>query len=72
MVERRGKAALPAGRIGLLFALEPVFALAFALSFGRERFHSQWWWGAALILSGVVLVEGRAAWAAARTRRASA
>ncbi len=53
---------LPAGRIALLFALEPVFALAFALSVGGERFVARWWLGAALILTGVVWVE----WDAAR------
>ena len=52
---------LPPGRIGLLFALEPVFALAFALTLGAERFAVRWWTGAALILSAVVLVEWRAA-----------
>jgi drug/metabolite transporter (DMT)-like permease len=53
---------LPAGRIALLFALEPVFALAFALTLGRESFSPRWWLGAALILAGVVRVE----WDAAR------
>lgn len=48
---------LTAGRTGLLFALEPVFALAFALSLGGERFAWRWWWGAALILAAVVIVE---------------
>jgi drug/metabolite transporter (DMT)-like permease len=48
---------LPAGRVALLFALEPVFALVFALAFGGERFAPRWWLGAALILSGVVRVE---------------
>jgi drug/metabolite transporter (DMT)-like permease len=52
---------LPAGRIALLFALEPVFALVFALSVGAERFATRWWLGALLILSAVVLVEWRAA-----------
>jgi len=52
---------LSPGRIGLLFALEPVFALVFALTLGAERFAAQWWLGAALILSAVVLVEWRAA-----------
>ena len=52
---------LPPGRIGLLFALEPVFALAFALTLGAERFAVRWWAGAALILTAVVLVEWRAA-----------
>ena len=50
---------LPPGRIGLLFALEPVFALGFAISVGGERFVPRWWIGAALILSAVVLVEWR-------------
>lgn len=58
---------LPPGRVGLLFALEPVFALVFAVSFGAERFVLRWWIGAALILMSVLLVEGRAA---QRERRA--
>lgn len=53
--------SLPPGRVGLLFALEPVFALAFALLFGGERFVARWWAGAALILLSVVLVEWREA-----------
>lgn len=52
---------LPPGRVGLLFALEPVFALVFALTLGAERFAVRWWAGAALILIAVVLVEWRAA-----------
>lgn len=56
---------LPAGRVSLLFALEPVFALVFALTLGGERFEPRWWAGAALILSAVVMVEWRAARAAA-------
>jgi drug/metabolite transporter (DMT)-like permease len=56
---------LPPGRVGLLFALEPVFALLFALSLGGERFGPRWWFGAALILAGVIRVEWRAASAAA-------
>jgi drug/metabolite transporter (DMT)-like permease len=51
--------ALPSARIGILFALEPVFALLFALTFGAERFEPRWWLGAGLILSAVLLVEGR-------------
>ncbi len=62
--------SLPAGRIGLLFALEPVFALGFALTVGGERFAARWWLGSALILGAVVLVEGRAA-SASRRRPAS-
>jgi len=57
---------LPPGRVGLLFALEPVFALVFALTLGAERFEARWWAGAGLILSAVVLVEWRAAAAAPR------
>jgi len=48
---------LPAGRMGLLFALEPVFALLFAVTLGAERFEPRWWLGAALILAAVVMVE---------------
>jgi drug/metabolite transporter (DMT)-like permease len=48
---------LSAGRMGLLFALEPVFALVFAVSLGAERFEPRWWLGAALILTAVVMVE---------------
>lgn len=55
---------LAAGRVALLFALEPVFALVFALTFGGERFVVRWWFGAAMILVAVVLVEWRAAMAA--------
>ena len=52
---------LPPGRIGLLFALEPVFALVIALTLGGERFEPRWWAGAALILVAVVAVEWHAA-----------
>jgi drug/metabolite transporter (DMT)-like permease len=52
---------LPPGRVGLLFALEPVFALGFALAVGGERFVPRWWAGAALILAAVVMVEWREA-----------
>ena len=54
--------ALAAGRIALLFALEPVFGLAFALTLGAERFAPGWWIGALLILCGVLRTEwsGRA------------
>ena len=50
---------IPPGRIGLLTALEPVFALLFAVTFGAERFEPRWWLGAGLILFAVLLVEGR-------------
>jgi drug/metabolite transporter (DMT)-like permease len=52
---------LPAGRVGLLFALEPVFALLIALTLGGEWFGPRWWIGAALILVAVVGVELRSA-----------
>lgn len=54
---------LSAGRIALLFALEPVFGLVFAITLGGERFALGWWIGALLILCGVLRVEwpGRAA-----------
>ena len=48
---------LPAGRMGLLFALEPVFALVFAVTLGAERFEPRWWLGAGLIHAAVVMVE---------------
>jgi len=57
---------LPAGRVALLFALEPVFAAGVALTLGRESFSTRWWLGAALILTGVVRVEWDAAWRPAR------
>ena len=44
---------LSAGRVGLLFALEPVFALAFAVTIGAEHFVPRWWAGATLILAAV-------------------
>jgi len=62
---------LPPGRIGLLFALEPVFALVFAVTLGMERFEARWWLGAALILLAVTGVEGHAARRAGSTRPAS-
>jgi drug/metabolite transporter (DMT)-like permease len=52
---------LPAGRMGLLFALEPVFALVFAVTLGAERFEPRWWLGAGLILGAVVMVEWKPA-----------
>jgi len=48
---------LSAGRIALLFVLEPVFGLGFALTLGGERFALGWWIGALLILAGVLRVE---------------
>jgi drug/metabolite transporter (DMT)-like permease len=52
---------LPPGRVGLLFGLEPVFALLFAVAIGGERFGWTWWIGAAAILLGVAVVEVPAA-----------
>jgi len=52
---------LPAGRMGLLFALEPVFALVFAVTLGAERFEPRWWLGAGLILAAVLMVEWKPA-----------
>lgn len=60
--------ALPAGRVALLFALEPVFALLFAVTVGAEVFPGRWWIGAALILAGVTWTE----WDAARRAPAEA
>lgn len=61
LLQVQAQRTLSAARIGLLFALEPVFALLFALTLGRERFEPRWWIGAALILIAVVWVEWRAA-----------
>lgn len=61
--------SLSPGRVGLLFALEPVFALAFAIVAGGERFVLRWWLGAALILAAVVTVEWRASRRKAATSR---
>jgi drug/metabolite transporter (DMT)-like permease len=73
LLQASAQRTLPPGRVGLLFALEPVFALGFALALGGERFVARWWLGAALILAAVVLVEWREARRdAARLPRASA
>jgi len=57
LLQVRAQRALSPGRIGLLFALEPVFALFFALTLGDERFVLRWWVGAALILAAVIIAE---------------
>jgi drug/metabolite transporter (DMT)-like permease len=57
LLQVRAQRTLPAGRMGLLFALEPVFALMFAVTLGAERFEPRWWLGAGLILVAVVMVE---------------
>jgi drug/metabolite transporter (DMT)-like permease len=61
LLQVRAQRRLSPGRVGLLFALEPVFALLFALTLGEERFAGRWWAGAGLILAAVLLVEWRAA-----------
>jgi drug/metabolite transporter (DMT)-like permease len=61
LLQVRAQRRLSPGRVGLLFALEPVFALLFALTLGAERFAPRWWAGAGLILAAVLLVEWRAA-----------
>ena len=71
LLQVRAQRTLPAGRVGLLFTLEPVFALLFAITLGAERFAPHWWVGALLIVGAVVLVEGRAAREAAAFRPAS-
>jgi drug/metabolite transporter (DMT)-like permease len=58
---------LPAGRVGLLLGLEPVFAAAFAVMLAGERPSRTWWLGAALILLAVSFVE----WSSARVSNAS-
>ncbi len=63
---------LSAARVALLLALEPVFALGFALTFGAERFPPRWFAGAFLILGAVLAVETHAAAKAAAARPASA
>lgn len=57
----KSQRTLTTGRVALLFALEPVFALLFAVWFGSERFLARWWIGAALILCAVVVAEWRTA-----------
>jgi drug/metabolite transporter (DMT)-like permease len=51
------QARMPATRVGVLFALEPVFALLFSLALGREAFGVRAGLGMALILAGMLLVE---------------
>ena len=54
---------MSAVRVGVLFTLEPVFALLFSIGLGREHFTPRTLVGMALILAGMLLVEtlGRAA-----------
>ena len=72
LLQIHAQRSLPAARIGLLFALEPVFALLFAVTLGAEQFRPRWWVGAALILIAVVWVEWRAATSAPRPSMPSA
>jgi len=58
---------LPAGRVGLLLGLEPVFAAVFAVTLAGERPSHGWWLGATLILLAVSFVE----WSATRASDAS-
>jgi drug/metabolite transporter (DMT)-like permease len=57
LLQVRAQRSLSAGRVALLFALEPLFALMFAVWLGGEHFHLHWWLGAALILSAVLVAE---------------
>ncbi|HTO91739.1 MAG TPA: DMT family transporter [Candidatus Sulfotelmatobacter sp.] len=59
LLQLRAQQTLSPGRVGLLLALEPVFALIFAVTAGGERFVARWWAGAALILFAVLEVERR-------------
>jgi drug/metabolite transporter (DMT)-like permease len=51
------QARMPATRVGVLFALEPVFALLFSWWAGAERLSARAICGMALILVGMLLVE---------------
>jgi drug/metabolite transporter (DMT)-like permease len=51
------QARMSATRVGVLFALEPVFALAFSVALGREIFTTRAIAGMALILAGMIVVE---------------
>jgi drug/metabolite transporter (DMT)-like permease len=68
LLQIHAQRVLPAGRIGLLFALEPVFALLFAVGWGGERFTVRWLAGAALILAAVIAVESRSLATSRRAR----
>lgn len=72
LLQVRAQRSLSPGRVGLLFALEPLFAVALAATVGAERYDARWWLGAGLILAGVAVAEARAAFAPASARPASA
>jgi drug/metabolite transporter (DMT)-like permease len=57
LVQSWAQRHLPPARIGLLFALEPVFAAIVAWVWGAERFGARGVVGMALILLGIVVVE---------------
>jgi drug/metabolite transporter (DMT)-like permease len=71
LLQLSAQRTLPPGRIGLLLALEPVFALICAATFGGERFVARWWAGAALILLAVLEVEWVSSRAPSSRRSAS-
>ena len=51
------QARMSATRVGVLFALEPVFALLFSVAMGREAFTARGVAGMVLILAGMLVVE---------------
>ena len=59
LLQVHSQRTLPASRVALLFALEPVFALLIAVTAGGERFLPRWWLGATLILCAVLVAEWR-------------
>ena len=71
LLQLAAQQTLPPGRVGLLLALEPVFALVCAVTFGGERFVARWWAGAALILLAVLEVEWISSRAPSSRRSAS-
>jgi drug/metabolite transporter (DMT)-like permease len=60
LLQIHAQRVLPPGRVGVLFTMEPMFAVAFAVGLGGEIYAGRWWIGAALILLAVVLVESAA------------
>lgn len=46
-------------RVALIFSMEPVFAAAFAFLFLNERLPWQGWWGAGLVMAGLLVSELR-------------
>lgn len=56
-IQTWGQQYTSATRTALIFALEPVFALATAVAFGGERLTTGMLAGGALILAGILLVE---------------